>query len=38
MLLLCSLPPLYNRDKLDNELHLDSKADKQAFVLIASKK
>ncbi|MFQ6648418.1 hypothetical protein Gotur_021527, partial [Gossypium turneri] len=24
---------LLSRDKLDNELHLDSKADKQAFVL-----
>ncbi|MFQ6648210.1 hypothetical protein Gotur_021469 [Gossypium turneri] len=28
MLLLYSLPPSYNRDKLDNELHLDSKADR----------
>ncbi|MFQ6659366.1 hypothetical protein Gotur_028282 [Gossypium turneri] len=38
MLLLCSLPPSYNKDKLDNKLHLDSKADRQASVLIASKK
>ncbi|KAH1033056.1 hypothetical protein J1N35_045230 [Gossypium stocksii] len=29
---------LLSRDKLDNELHLDSKADKQASVLVASKK
>ncbi|KAG8498873.1 hypothetical protein CXB51_005276 [Gossypium anomalum] len=29
---------LLSRDKLDNELHLDSKADRQASVLIASKK
>ncbi|KAH1082386.1 hypothetical protein J1N35_022147 [Gossypium stocksii] len=26
------------RDKLDNELHLDSKADRQASILVASKK
>ncbi|KAH1065122.1 hypothetical protein J1N35_030109 [Gossypium stocksii] len=29
---------LLSRDKLDNELHLDSKADRQASVLVASKK
>ncbi|MFQ6660967.1 hypothetical protein Gotur_029288 [Gossypium turneri] len=28
MLLLCSLPPSYNRDKLDNEFGLDSKAER----------
>ncbi|MFQ6658977.1 hypothetical protein Gotur_028041, partial [Gossypium turneri] len=38
MLLLCSLPPSYNRDKLNNEFGLDSKADRQASVLVASKK
>ncbi|MFQ6651490.1 hypothetical protein Gotur_023797 [Gossypium turneri] len=38
MLLLCSLPPLYNGDKLDNEFGLGSKADMQASVLVASKK
>ncbi|MFQ6658686.1 hypothetical protein Gotur_027836 [Gossypium turneri] len=38
MLLLFSLPHSYNRDKLDNEFGLDSKADKQASVLVASKK
>ncbi|MFQ6648202.1 hypothetical protein Gotur_021179, partial [Gossypium turneri] len=29
---------LLSRDKLDNELHLDSKADRQASILVASKK
>ncbi|KAG8472618.1 hypothetical protein CXB51_034307 [Gossypium anomalum] len=29
---------LLSRDKLDNELHLDSKTDRQASVLVASKK
>ncbi|KAH1122038.1 hypothetical protein J1N35_005198 [Gossypium stocksii] len=29
---------LLSRDKLNNELHLDSKADRQASVLVASKK
>ncbi|KAH1106781.1 hypothetical protein J1N35_010549 [Gossypium stocksii] len=29
---------LLSRDKLDNELYLDSKADRQVFVLVASKK
>ncbi|MFQ6653912.1 hypothetical protein Gotur_025093, partial [Gossypium turneri] len=29
---------LLSKDKLDNELHLDSKANRQAFVLIALKK
>ncbi|KAG8477620.1 hypothetical protein CXB51_030679 [Gossypium anomalum] len=29
---------LLSRDKLDNELHLDNKADRQASVLVASKK
>ncbi|MFQ6625104.1 hypothetical protein Gotur_003810, partial [Gossypium turneri] len=29
---------LLSRNKLDNELHLDSKADRQASVLVASKK
>ncbi|MFQ6669274.1 hypothetical protein Gotur_034594, partial [Gossypium turneri] len=29
---------LLSRDKLDNEFGLDSKADRQAFVLVASKK
>ncbi|KAH1033472.1 hypothetical protein J1N35_045646 [Gossypium stocksii] len=29
---------LLSRDKLDNELHLDSKVDRQASVLVASKK
>ncbi|KAH1080246.1 hypothetical protein J1N35_020007 [Gossypium stocksii] len=29
---------LLSRDKLDNELHLDSKANRQASVLVASKK
>ncbi|MFQ6650686.1 hypothetical protein Gotur_023419 [Gossypium turneri] len=38
MLLLCSLPLLYNRDKLDNEFDLDSKADRQAFIFVALKK
>ncbi|MFQ6666254.1 hypothetical protein Gotur_032680 [Gossypium turneri] len=38
MLLLYSLPPSYIRDKLDNEFGLDSKADRQASVLVASKK
>ncbi|MFQ6637184.1 hypothetical protein Gotur_013493 [Gossypium turneri] len=38
MLLLCSLPPSYNRDKLNNESGLDSKTDMQASVLVASKK
>ncbi|MFQ6650479.1 hypothetical protein Gotur_022578 [Gossypium turneri] len=35
MLLLCYLPPSYNRDKLDNEFGLDSKADKQPSILVA---
>ncbi|MFQ6647257.1 hypothetical protein Gotur_019654 [Gossypium turneri] len=38
MLLLCSLPLSYNRDKLNNEFGLDSKADRQASVLVALKK
>ncbi|MFQ6654037.1 hypothetical protein Gotur_025164 [Gossypium turneri] len=38
MLLLCSLPSSYNKDKLDNEFGLDSKVDRQASVLVASKK
>ncbi|MFQ6656065.1 hypothetical protein Gotur_026331 [Gossypium turneri] len=38
MLLLCFLPPSYNRDKLNNKFGLDSKADKQASILVASKK
>ncbi|KAK5772198.1 hypothetical protein PVK06_048475 [Gossypium arboreum] len=29
---------LLSRDKFDNELHLDSKTDRQAYVLVASKK
>ncbi|KAG8479429.1 hypothetical protein CXB51_029695 [Gossypium anomalum] len=29
---------LLSRDKLDNELHLDSKTDRQASILVASKK
>ncbi|KAG8499485.1 hypothetical protein CXB51_005959 [Gossypium anomalum] len=29
---------LLSRDKLNNELHLDSKTDRQAFILVASKK
>ncbi|MFQ6621366.1 hypothetical protein Gotur_001671 [Gossypium turneri] len=29
---------LLSRDKLDNEFSLDSKADRQSFVLVASKK
>ncbi|MFQ6659563.1 hypothetical protein Gotur_028416 [Gossypium turneri] len=38
MLLLCYLPSSYNRDKLDKEFGLNSKADRQASVLVASKK
>ncbi|MFQ6661543.1 hypothetical protein Gotur_029670 [Gossypium turneri] len=34
ILLLCYLPSSYNRDKLDNSFGLDSKADKQASVLV----
>ncbi|MFQ6663564.1 hypothetical protein Gotur_031048 [Gossypium turneri] len=38
MLLLCSLSHSYNRYKLDNKFGLDSKVDRQASVLVASKK
>ncbi|MFQ6634442.1 hypothetical protein Gotur_010851 [Gossypium turneri] len=38
MLLLCSLPHSYNRDKLENEFCLVSKAYRQASILVASKK
>ncbi|MFQ6622960.1 hypothetical protein Gotur_001508 [Gossypium turneri] len=38
MLLLCSLPSSYNKDKLNNEFGSDSKVDRQASVLVASKK
>ncbi|MFQ6641507.1 hypothetical protein Gotur_016223 [Gossypium turneri] len=38
MLLLCSLPSSYNKDKLDNDFGSDSKVDRQASILVASKK
>ncbi|MFQ6646612.1 hypothetical protein Gotur_019361 [Gossypium turneri] len=38
MLLFCSLPPSYNKDKLGNEFDSDSKVDRQASILVASNK